>query len=102
MISHVPPYLLTACDCNMTGSVNASSCTIFGGVCDCQPGVTGRQCDTCQSGWFNFSVGGCEGMHKTYIMQVYNNTALNCMLLKVSLIPSTVFNKIWGGTWERG
>ena len=76
MSSHVPPYLLTACDCNMTGSVNVSICTIFGGACDCQPGVTGRHCDTCQSGWFNFSVGGCEGMNKMYIMQVCNNTLL--------------------------
>ena len=52
--------MLIACNCDATGSVNAT-CQKYGGQCHCKPGVTGRMCDKCIAGFYNLSSEGCSG-----------------------------------------
>ncbi|XP_026876532.2 laminin subunit beta-4 [Electrophorus electricus] len=47
------------CKCNPTGSFS-SSCSRFGGQCDCKPSVIGRCCDTCAPLTFGFGPNGCS------------------------------------------
>lgn len=49
-----------ACECDMTGSVNGT-CQKYGGQCHCKAGVTGRTCDQCIAGFYNFTSQGCSG-----------------------------------------
>ncbi len=52
----------TECDCDPLGTAHNDSCDKFGGSCTpCNPGVTGARCDQCMNGWFNFSLGVCQG-----------------------------------------
>ena len=44
----------------MTGSIN-DTCQMYGGQCHCKAGVTGRTCDQCIVGFYNFSSQGCSG-----------------------------------------
>lgn len=37
-----------------------SQCEAYGGQCDCQPGVVGRACDSCDNGFYGFSSAGCQ------------------------------------------
>ncbi|XP_068694373.1 laminin subunit beta-1-like isoform X2 [Montipora foliosa] len=48
-----------SCNCNETGAEN-STCLKYGGQCHCKPGVTGRMCDKCIAGFYNFSSQGCS------------------------------------------
>ncbi|XP_012939269.1 laminin subunit alpha-3 [Aplysia californica] len=48
-----------ACQCDATGSLVTTSCQDLGGQCVCQPGVSGRVCDVCVPGYYNFSDSGC-------------------------------------------
>ena len=50
----------TACGCDVVGSVPGSQCKAYGGQCDCQPGVGGRTCDSCDNGFYGFSSEGCR------------------------------------------
>lgn len=68
----------SACECDLLGSgsdiINpTTTCNIAGGQCgECQPGVTGRLCDTCLNGWFNFSLGECQGNSiNNYLLHIY-------------------------------
>ncbi|KAG8510842.1 Laminin subunit alpha-2, partial [Galemys pyrenaicus] len=45
------------CNCNSFGS-KSFDCD-ENGQCWCQPGVTGKKCDRCAHGYFNFQEGGC-------------------------------------------
>nr|XP_013006500.1 laminin subunit alpha-2 isoform X4 [Cavia porcellus] len=45
------------CNCNSFGS-KSFDCD-ESGQCWCQPGVTGKKCDHCAHGYFNFQEGGC-------------------------------------------
>ena len=53
-----------ACDCNLSGSVNASTlCHPTSGQCSCKSNVEGRTCDTCLSGFTNLldsNIDGCS------------------------------------------
>ena len=60
ILSNLVIVVLIACNCDETGSVNAT-CQKYGGQCDCKPGVTGRMCDRCIAGFYNFSSEGCSG-----------------------------------------
>lgn len=51
--------LLTACKCNVTGSLGPS-CSKLGGFCECKPNVIGRCCDTCAPLTFGFGPDGCK------------------------------------------
>ena len=56
------PCLL--CDCDISGVVDDGTCTSAGanaGQCNCKAHVTGRQCDACQSGFYNLTSGNPEG-----------------------------------------
>ena len=46
------------CDCG-TASVSRE-CDSVTGQCQCQPGVTGRRCDECQAGYWNYGRRGCQ------------------------------------------
>ena len=52
------PFLSPVCGCNDMGSIN-SSCNPLG-ECNCQPGVEGTKCDSCQPFHFNLSSSGCQ------------------------------------------
>lgn len=41
------------CQCNFEGSYSFE-CDQFGGQCSCKPGVIGRQCNRCKTGYFGF------------------------------------------------
>ncbi|XP_074846691.1 laminin subunit alpha-2 isoform X2 [Carettochelys insculpta] len=45
------------CNCNSFGS-KSFDCD-ENGQCHCQPGVTGKKCDRCAHGFYNFEEGGC-------------------------------------------
>ncbi|XP_075130250.1 laminin subunit beta-4 [Leptodactylus fuscus] len=47
------------CTCNPDGSVS-SSCSKFGGQCQCKPNVVGSCCDRCAVGSYGFGPGGCQ------------------------------------------
>ena len=42
------------CECDMEGSLH-STCDNQSGDCECQPYVTGRQCDVCEYSYWGFS-----------------------------------------------
>jgi hypothetical protein len=48
----------TPCECSAVGS-NATECAIGSGQCSCKANVSGRQCDICSSGFYNFTSDGC-------------------------------------------
>jgi len=61
--------MVSACDCNATGTAadnstdaDAGSCDAVTGECPCKAGVAGRQCDVCLPVYLNFSDSGCSGM----------------------------------------
>eukprot|EP00794_Sanderia_malayensis_P015666 gene15666-17246_t len=56
-----------ACNCNAMGSVNTSDCEKYGGQCQCKPGVTGRTCDQCMPGFYNFTSNGCTACNCTVL-----------------------------------
>nr|XP_006813188.1 PREDICTED: usherin [Saccoglossus kowalevskii] len=53
----------SACSCNIAGVVDGGDCAKVGGQCNCKLYVTGRQCDTCKTGYYNLqssNVNGCS------------------------------------------
>ena len=46
------------CGCDPLGSLH-SVCDLASGQCSCKPGVTGRQCDVCEDGYFGLGELGC-------------------------------------------
>ena len=44
------------CGCNQTGTQGCNQVT---GECICRTGVSGRSCEVCMEGWFNFTSSGC-------------------------------------------
>ncbi|XP_012368221.2 laminin subunit gamma-1, partial [Octodon degus] len=57
-----PPDKCRACACNPYGTVNQQrSCNPVTGQCECLPHVSGRDCGTCDPGFYNLHSGrGCE------------------------------------------
>jgi len=47
------------CNCNVYGALN-NNCNPHYGQCSCKPGLTGRTCNTCQRGHYNFTETGCS------------------------------------------
>lgn len=59
-VSHLTSVCLSPrCNCHALGSTSGQ-CDIRTGQCECQPGVTGRHCDTCESNHFGFGSEGCK------------------------------------------
>jgi hypothetical protein len=54
-----------ACACNGTGSTQATHCDEVSGQCACKPGVFGKHCDSCRTGYFNFTHRGCQCMNNS-------------------------------------
>lgn len=71
---------IAACSCNSTGTENGTTCQHLGGQCRCKPGVTGRSCDHCLPGYFNFSDSGCTGMFSSQSI-VHVGVAEHCWLV---------------------
>ena len=72
------------CNCDNTGSVNAS-CDIGTGNCYCQPGVGGRRCDQCMQFYYGFSTTGCKGENLVEDLQQMNtNSKLEIVLDRMS------------------
>lgn len=66
LVPHVPSVshltcacLSPRCNCHALGSTSGQ-CDIQTGQCECQPGVTGRHCDTCEGNHFGFGSEGCK------------------------------------------
>jgi len=38
-------------------------CDLETGQCQCEPGVTGRRCDQCKDGYWNYRPYGCQRMY---------------------------------------
>ena len=68
-----------ACGCDVTGSVNGT-CQQYGGQCHCKAGVTGRACDQCIAGFYNFSSQGCSGTCNQDLLQTIRLCMNNCMV----------------------
>ncbi|XP_036049161.1 laminin subunit beta-2 [Onychomys torridus] len=47
------------CQCDPQGSLS-SECNPHGGQCLCKPGVVGRRCDACATGYYGFGPAGCQ------------------------------------------
>uniref|UniRef100_A0A8C9PXL5 Laminin subunit beta 2 n=1 Tax=Spermophilus dauricus TaxID=99837 RepID=A0A8C9PXL5_SPEDA len=47
------------CQCDPQGSLS-SECNPHGGQCQCKPGVAGRRCDLCATGYYGFGPIGCQ------------------------------------------
>lgn len=47
------------CQCDPQGSLS-SECNPHGGQCRCKPGVVGRRCDACATGYYGFGPAGCQ------------------------------------------
>ena len=50
----------SACDCDEIGTVPDTACDMYGGQCQCQPGVKGRRCDQCMAGYHSLTSAGCQ------------------------------------------
>ncbi|XP_072529806.1 laminin subunit beta-4 [Salminus brasiliensis] len=62
LVSSMSAYIhngAIACKCNPQGA-SSSSCSKFGGQCDCKPNVIGRCCDTCAPLTYGFGPNGCS------------------------------------------
>ena len=51
--------VVKACDCGLASY--GPDCDIYNGQCQCRPGVTGRKCDRCETGYWDYSPSGCRG-----------------------------------------
>ena len=52
-----PNFLLSGCTCNAEGSENTACDTA--GKCTCKANVIGRDCDSCEEGYYGFP--DCQG-----------------------------------------
>ena len=52
-----PKFLLSGCTCNAEGSENTACDTA--GKCTCKANVIGRDCDSCEEGYYGFP--DCQG-----------------------------------------
>ncbi|XP_002168125.3 laminin subunit beta-1 isoform X1 [Hydra vulgaris] len=55
----------SSCDCDVQGTVSTGlseklTCESIGGQCPCKPGVIGRRCDRCKTGYYGFGSEGCK------------------------------------------
>ena len=49
-----------SCACDSQGSTGAG-CDLYTGQCECRAGVSGRSCDQCTPGFYDFTDLGCRG-----------------------------------------
>ena len=54
---YFPTFLLSGCTCNAEGSENTACDTA--GKCTCKANVIGRDCDSCEEGYYGFP--DCQG-----------------------------------------
>ena len=57
-----PNFLLSGCTCNAEGSENTACDTA--GKCTCKANVIGRDCDSCEEGYYGFP--DCQGKFFKY------------------------------------
>ena len=69
----------------MDGSTSPT-CDIDNDQCDCQPFVTGKNCDTCMDGYYGFPDCHPEGIE----YNSYHSTPSGLRLKKISMGPSWV------------
>lgn len=60
------------CDCDHNGSIG-QSCDLYSGKCMCREGFTGRRCDQCSIGYFNFP--RCERCNCNRDGSIISNTS---------------------------
>lgn len=58
-VYYVYLYKSTACNCHQVGAFS-SSCSKFGGQCQCKPNVIGRCCDSCAPVTYGLGPNGCS------------------------------------------
>lgn len=66
------------CNCNLTGAFN-NSCVEYMGQCSCKPGVTGRICNRCEPGFYNFTQTGCTPCNCFGINKVCDDVTGQCV-----------------------
>lgn len=49
------------CQCDLVGSLTASTCDVQTGQCNCKTGVGGLSCNQCLENHYDFSINGCQG-----------------------------------------
>ena len=57
---HWLKYFKLECDCNVEGCNGSEVCDGKTGQCACKEAVTGKKCDKCKPGFFDFPE--CKGM----------------------------------------
>ena len=55
--------------CNCARASYGTDCDKITGQCHCREGVTGRRCDHCEQGYWNYQSTGCTSMCKTAIVE---------------------------------
>lgn len=83
----------TPCGCDPMGSFN-SSCHDDTGQCYCKPGVGGSRCDTCLSGYYGFSSGGCQRESNCF-MNIYSIKDMASRIQDVSIITAYDTSRNW-------
>lgn len=79
----------TACQCDPQGSLS-SECNPHGGQCQCKPGVVGRRCDLCATGYYGFGPIGCQGTClPLFPFYSFLSFPLLFSLLHLTLLPSS-------------
>ena len=60
-------YILAACLCDEYGSISRN-CDMTTGLCSCRSNFGGRDCGTCQDGYYNYPNCDCKLLYYHAIM----------------------------------
>ncbi len=81
----------TACNCHQVGAYG-SSCSKFGGQCQCKPNVIGRCCDSCTPLTYGLGPDGCSRKPYYHIQRWHDIT---------KLLKKNIFETIWNMNTNR-
>ena len=78
-----------SCACDSQGSTGAG-CDLYTGQCECRAGVSGRSCDQCTPGFYDFTDLGCRGEITIFVQENNSNnmfyTPINTKKMKIRIM----------------